>query len=83
MYTVYVYCLKIVLNISLKIFFSIIVIMKMADNARSGERDKHPFSPKTSAPQYQKVKVKSSMVRSLSVENLLPQNVGSIINYLQ
>ena len=29
------------------------------------------------------VKVKSSMARSLPVENLLPQNVGSIINYLQ
>ena len=26
-------------------------------------------------------KVKSSMARSLPVENLLPQNVGSIINY--
>ena len=30
-----------------------------------------------------KVKVKSSMANSLPVENLLPQNVGSIINYLQ
>ena len=30
-----------------------------------------------------KVKVKSSMASSLPVENLLPQNVGSIINYLQ
>ena len=29
------------------------------------------------------VKVKSSMARSLPVENLLAQNVGSIINYLQ
>ena len=29
------------------------------------------------------VKVKSSMARSLPVENLLPQKVGSIINYLQ
>ena len=29
------------------------------------------------------VKVKSSMARSLPVENLQPQNVGSIINYLQ
>ena len=28
-------------------------------------------------------KVKSSMAKSLPVENLLPQNVGSIINYLQ
>ena len=28
-------------------------------------------------------KVKSSMARSLPEENLLPQNVGSIINYLQ
>ena len=28
-------------------------------------------------------KVKSSMACSLPVENLLPQNVGSIINYLQ
>ena len=28
-------------------------------------------------------KVTSSMARSLPVENLLPQNVGSIINYLQ
>ena len=28
-------------------------------------------------------KVKSTMARSLPVENLLPQNVGSIINYLQ
>ena len=28
-------------------------------------------------------KVKSTMTRSFSVENLLPQNVGSIINYLQ
>ena len=27
--------------------------------------------------------VKSSMANSLPVENLLPQNVGSIINYLQ
>ena len=32
--------------------------------------------------QRDKVK-KSSMARSLPVENLLPQNVGSIINYLQ
>ena len=30
-----------------------------------------------------KVKVKSSIAMSLPVENLLPQNVGSIINYLQ
>ena len=30
-----------------------------------------------------KKKVKSSMARSLPVENLLPQNVGSIINCLQ
>ena len=30
-----------------------------------------------------KVKLKSSMARSLPVENLLLQNVGSIINYLQ
>ena len=30
-----------------------------------------------------KEKVKSSMARSLPVENLLPQNVGSIINHLQ
>ena len=30
-----------------------------------------------------KVKVKSSMDWSLTVENLLPQNVGSFINYLQ
>ena len=30
-----------------------------------------------------KVKVKSSMARSLQVENLLPQNVESIINYSQ
>ena len=29
------------------------------------------------------VKVKSSMARSLPVKNLLPQKVGSIINYLQ
>ena len=29
------------------------------------------------------LKVKSSMARSLPVENLLPQNAGSIINYLQ
>ena len=29
------------------------------------------------------IKVKSSMCRSLPVENLLKQNVGSIINYLQ
>ena len=29
------------------------------------------------------VKVKSSMAGSLPVENLLPQKVGSIINYLQ
>ena len=28
-------------------------------------------------------KVTYSMARSLPVENLLPQNVGSIINYLQ
>ena len=28
-------------------------------------------------------RVKSSMARSLPVENLLPQNVGSVINYLQ
>ena len=31
----------------------------------------------------EKVKAKSSMARSLPVENLLAQNVGSIINYLQ
>ena len=30
-----------------------------------------------------KKKVTSSMAKSLAVENLLPQNVGSIINYLQ
>ena len=30
-----------------------------------------------------KIKVKSSMARSLPVENLLPQKVGSIINYFQ
>ena len=30
-----------------------------------------------------KVKVKSSMARNLPVEILLPQNVGSVINYLQ
>ena len=30
-----------------------------------------------------KVKVKSSMARSLPVKNLLPQKVGSIINYFQ
>ena len=30
-----------------------------------------------------KKKVKFSMARSLRVENLLPQNLGSIINYLQ
>ena len=29
------------------------------------------------------VKVKYFMARSLRVENILPQNVGSIINYLQ
>ena len=34
-------------------------------------------------PHVVKVKVKSSMARSLPGENLLPQNVGSIINYLQ
>ena len=28
-------------------------------------------------------KIKTSMARSLPLENLLPQNVGSIINYLQ
>ena len=28
------------------------------------------------------VKIKSSMAKSLPVENLLPKNVGSIINYL-
>ena len=33
--------------------------------------------------QLKRKKVKSSMARSLPVENLLPQNVGSIINYLQ
>ena len=31
----------------------------------------------------QKEKVKSSMARSLPVENLLPQNVGRNINYFQ
>ena len=30
-----------------------------------------------------KIKVKSSMAKSLPVENLLPQNVCSIINYWQ
>ena len=30
-----------------------------------------------------KVKVQSSFARSLPVENLLPQKVGSIINYFQ
>ena len=34
-------------------------------------------------PQLIKKRVKSSMTRRLTVENLLPQNVGSIINYLQ
>ena len=29
------------------------------------------------------LKVKFFMIRSLPVENLQPQNVGSIINYLQ
>ena len=37
----------------------------------------------TSSPENSKVKVKSSMARSLPVENQLPQNVSSIINYLQ
>ena len=32
---------------------------------------------------FSKVKVKSSMAWSLPVENLLPQKVGSIINYFQ
>ena len=32
---------------------------------------------------YALLKVKSSMARSLPVENLLPQKVGSIINYFQ
>ena len=40
-------------------------------------------SPQPPSPQPHKKKVKSSMARSLPVENLLPQNVGSIINYLQ
>ena len=31
----------------------------------------------------EKVKAKSSIAKSLPVENLLRQNVGSIINYLQ
>ena len=29
------------------------------------------------------LKVKSSVAKSLPVENLLPHNVGSVINYLQ
>ena len=32
---------------------------------------------------YKSKKVKSSMARSLPLENLLPQNIESIINYLQ
>ena len=34
-------------------------------------------------PDFLNIKVKSSMAKSLPVENLLPQNVCSIINYLQ
>ena len=43
----------------------------------------HCSSMKLKFNKVHKVKVKSSMARSLPVENLLPQNVGSIINYLQ
>ena len=40
---------------------------------------RHPYVPTLLI----KVKVKYSMAKSLPMENLLPQNVGSIINYLQ
>ena len=46
--------------------------------------EKHLRSVSRAASQRpSKKKVKSSMARSFPVENLLPQNVGSIINYLQ
>ena len=41
------------------------------------------ISAPTVGPSQTLVKVKSSMARSLPVENLPPHNAGSIINYLQ
>ena len=40
-------------------------------------------TPEAAATQGAVYGPKSSMAKSLPVENLLPQNVGSIINYLQ
>ena len=45
--------------------------------------DENNLLPTSALTGPKKVKVKSSMAKSLTVENLLPHNVGSIINYLQ
>ena len=48
-------------------------------------RETDPFGENSGNPakKTRAKRVKSSMARSLPVENLLPQNVGSIINCLQ
>ena len=45
--------------------------------------DVMPYGRRILLAECRLVKVKSSMAWSLPVENLLAQNVGSIINYLQ
>ena len=63
---------------------NMIIIVKRGRQCKAERNsDIHPISPNTPASQYKPIKVKSSMAKSLPVENLLPQNVGSIINYLQ
>ena len=55
-------------------------LIRVAVVAPIGNSDHSSLSAVISMAQ---VKVKSSIAKSLPVDNLLPQNVGSIINYLQ
>ena len=57
--------------------------VRMARSRRRGGCDLRWLCLESGYINHREVKVKSSMARSLPVENLLPQNVGSIINYLQ
>ena len=53
------------------------------DNHRSTEERSEHRAQQNGSVKLKGKKVKSSIARSFPVENLLPQNVGSIINYLQ
>ena len=46
------------MNLFFQIIFIIIIIIKKIGNARPGEGDWHPISPKTSAPHYQPIEEK-------------------------